>query len=358
LQRYPEVKRVSSRFNDGKSENNLSELDLAKESERERKSFPINGNESQQQLQKRPVSQQPNLVGQPQPSTTNNSFKTTTLRTTPQTPRPTSPSPPPARPQTPLPTRQPTQPPIIPTAQPPPRSPPQTPPPPRPPKQPPTRLAPPPSKPIPPSPNQPKATPRPTIPPVRQTVTPVAIVQQDDTTQIFDFPDYSPEISNGKGGSKDGNDSELSSDDYSYLYYEEYYEELVPEHHRFLQLEASNTNPKNGNRLQLSNSSRNPKSQKGTGNGNNLLSTGKNVKVKKVKANRTQNNNKNNNDGNFSFFHQKDEGKKSPPSSGNSFPNFPLAGFAPTQATPIIQVTLEIIKIKYQVQSGECVCLG
>jgi hypothetical protein len=39
-----------------------------------------------------------------------------------------------------------------------------------------------------------------------------------------DFPD----------GSK-----ELSSDDFSYLYSEEYYDELVPEHHRFLQLEAT-----------------------------------------------------------------------------------------------------------------------
>ncbi len=31
----------------------------------------------------------------------------------------------------------------------------------------------------------------------------------------------------------DYEDEELSSDDYSYLYYQEYYDELVPEHHRF-----------------------------------------------------------------------------------------------------------------------------
>ncbi|TRY79798.1 hypothetical protein TCAL_06068 [Tigriopus californicus] len=35
-----------------------------------------------------------------------------------------------------------------------------------------------------------------------------------------------------------GEDGELSSDEYSYLYYEDYYEELVPEHHRFDELNA------------------------------------------------------------------------------------------------------------------------
>ena len=30
-----------------------------------------------------------------------------------------------------------------------------------------------------------------------------------------------------------GEDGELSSDEYSYLYYQDYYDELVPKHHRF-----------------------------------------------------------------------------------------------------------------------------
>lgn len=177
---------------------------------------------------------------------------------------------------------------------------------------------------------------------------PPTFAQQQDTTQSIDFPDYSSGNSNpnpvsqaGKGGQTE--EGELSSDDYSYLYYEEYYEELVPEHHRFLQLEASTSNPKNGNRPLQPNSSRNPKSQKAGANGNNLVSNGKNVKVKKVKANRNHKNNNNNdvnNDGNFSFFvnHQKDETKKTPAPNANNFPNFPLAGFAPTKSPAIIQV--------------------
>ena len=76
--------------------------------------------------------------------------------------------------------------------------------------------------------------------------------------QSLDFPDYtgSDDVTSGTGTSGTGtgsgtaaDGSELSSDDYSYLYYEEYYEELVPEHHRFLQLESSSTTPKSGKGL-------------------------------------------------------------------------------------------------------------
>ncbi len=46
---------------------------------------------------------------------------------------------------------------------------------------------------------------------------------------------------NNKNVTNNNYDYELSSDEYSYLYYEDYYEELVPSHHRFNQLEDITT---------------------------------------------------------------------------------------------------------------------
>ncbi len=49
--------------------------------------------------------------------------------------------------------------------------------------------------------------------------------------QSLDFPDYSggnDDAAGTSGPAPAKTAEELSSDDYSYLYYEEYYEELVP----------------------------------------------------------------------------------------------------------------------------------
>merc|ERR1712154_356427 len=61
----------------------------------------------------------------------------------------------------------------------------------------------------------------------------------DEEYYLGDYYDYDYEDKSISNTGKDG--SELSSDDYSYLYYEEYYEELVPEHHRFLELADRST---------------------------------------------------------------------------------------------------------------------
>ena len=75
-------------------------------------------------------------------------------------------------------------------------------------------------------------------------------------------------------------DGELSSDEYSYLYYQDYYDELVPKHHRF---DANNNQSSHAD---------------AANSGNSNVSR----KNKSIKSNSNNNNNNNNGDGSFNVF--------------------------------------------------------
>jgi len=114
-------------------------------------------------------------------------------------------------------------------------------------------------------------------------------------------------------------DGELSSVDYSYLYYQDYYDELVPVHHRFNQLATTTTTPKPrpNNQRKKKNKNRNNVNKKKKngrqGKRNQLQSNGGKPKNKQPKSN------------SFSFFTSQpaDGDKNKGENQGGNFPNFP-----------------------------------
>jgi hypothetical protein len=119
-----------------------------------------------------------------------------------------------------------------------------------------------------------------------------------------------------------------------------------------LQLEASTTTQKSAAVDGQPDPQRRPKNQqRNNGNGNNGNNNNGNAKIKKKLKNNNNinNNNVDNGDGSFSFFvnQPKDESKtpheqQQKQSQTSGFPNFPLAGFAPS-TTPLPQPPPQII---------------
>ena len=118
-------------------------------------------------------------------------------------------------------------------------------------------------------------------------------------------------------------DDELSSVDYSYLYYQDYYEELVPVHHRFNQL-ATTTSTRAP--------SRRPNNQRKKKNKKNKNKNKKNKGGRQGKRNQLQSGNGNNKNkqpqsNSFSFFtFQPQDGEKKKGGNQGNFPNFPSNG--------------------------------
>ena len=115
-------------------------------------------------------------------------------------------------------------------------------------------------------------------------------------------------------------DDELSSVDYSYLYYQDYYEELVPVHHRFNQLAKSTTTttraprPKPNNKRKKKNKKNKNKKNKGNRQG----------KRNQLQSNNGNNKNKQPQSNSFSFFTmQPADGEKKKGGNQGNFPNFP-----------------------------------
>ena len=187
LKRYPEVRRVSSRFGDGTSQERVVGNLLLKNNQRE------------EQKEKRPKQQRKSKKNRP---TKNNRPPPPTTRRPPPPPTTRRPPPPPTTT-----TRRPPPPPTTTTRPPPP----------------------------------PTTTQRPTTrrpPPTRRpTTTPSSLTTRQPSPLATDRPQSSG-VDNYDYNDYSDYDSELSSDDYSYLYYNEYYEELVPEHHRFLEIQT------------------------------------------------------------------------------------------------------------------------
>jgi hypothetical protein len=116
-------------------------------------------------------------------------------------------------------------------------------------------------------------------------------------------------------------DQELSSVDYSYLYYQDYYDELVPVHHRFKQLATTTSTtpkpksrrPKNQRKKKNKNKNNGNKKNKGNRNGKRIQGGGGNNK-----------NNKRPQSNSFSFFSlQPADGSKKNGGNQGNFPNFP-----------------------------------
>ena len=270
LKRYPEVRRVSSRFGDGTSQ------------ERVVGNLLVNNNQREEQKEKGPKQQRKSKKNRPK----NNRPPPPPTTRRPPPPPPTTRPPPPTttrRPPPPTTTRPPPPPPTTTTT----HSPPPT-----------TRRPPPP----PPTTRRPTTT-RSTV---QLTTRPPLTTTKPTGGENYDYNDYS-----------DYN-SELSSDDYSYLYYEEYYEELVPEHHRFLEIQTrgptSTTTTTTTTTTTKAPRRRRPKSQR--------------KKKRRRKKNKKKQQNKNNSQSkatdqappsnSFSFFSQQ------PADQVNSgFPNFP-----------------------------------
>merc|ERR1712223_1016655 len=116
-------------------------------------------------------------------------------------------------------------------------------------------------------------------------------------------------------------DDELSSVDYSYLYYQDYYEELVPVHHRFNQLARTTTTTKAPSRRPKNQRKNKKKKNK---NKNKKNKGGRNGKRIQQQSNNGNNKNKQPQSNSFSFFtlQPADGGNNKGANQGN-FPNFP-----------------------------------
>jgi hypothetical protein len=281
LKQFPEVRRISSRFGD---DNNSSKERVVgnlviKNKDKDNEDNNNSNNNQQQQQQSRPNKRKKNGRRR---GNRKRPLKTATTQ----------------RPPLPETTRRLTLPP---TTRPPPTT--------QPPPPPTTRPTPPPT-----------TTRRPTPPPTRPPPSP-----QPPAPPVYDDYDY---------------DSELSSDDYSYLYYNEYYDELVPEHHRFKELAAqeSFSTTSTTTTTTTPRPRRKPKSQRRKKKKNRNQQQQQQQQQQHQQQQEQQKNSNSNSFGNsFSFFSSQpnDFTRADPkPADVTGFPNFPNTNVVHTTELP------------------------
>ena len=134
-------------------------------------------------------------------------------------------------------------------------------------------------------------------------------------------------------------EGELSSADYSYLYYQDYYEELVPVHHRFNQLAQSTTTttpkPRQRNQRKKKNKNKNNRNKKKKGGRQGKRNQSQSGGGRKNKNKQPQSNS-------FSFFSVQPSdgnGKNNKGLKQGSFPNFPSSNAGGNNKNSIQQVT-------------------
>ena len=134
-------------------------------------------------------------------------------------------------------------------------------------------------------------------------------------------------------------EGELSSADYSYLYYQDYYEELVPVHHRFNQLAQSTTTttpkPRQRNQRKKKNKNKNNRNKKKKGGRQGKRNQSQSGGGGKNKNKQPQSNS-------FSFFSGQPadgNGKNNKGVKQGNFPNFPSSNAGGNNQNSIQQVT-------------------